>query len=907
MLMKTNVVIENEGKEENAMDRRKFLGQSALGTLLLARPWGNGLRSVQMERGAPTPGPIPEPHFPDRLHLFVWRNWELANADRMAKILGTTPENVLAIGVSLGLPAKPHLTEDQLRRIYITVIRQNWHVLPDDQLMELLGWDLQHYEYTLKEDDFLWIKLGLLKPRCERLRYEEPSVATQQRAAEIKRQVRETFGSAIGDPGEPAFQFVADLSSTRTPAMRNPASRPAGDEVNLSRGWSLRQPGEGAGIPSRVLEGFRSYLHSAFDCELVMVDEKALHAKVVDVKVDAGMGQEAGSFRVSVEREQIHVVGQDVAGVRQGLYYLQDQMEERQGPYLPMGSVQRATQLDPRYVYSYFALYGDPLMEANVDPFPEGFLEKLARVGVNGVWLQAVLRTMAPSKIFPEFGEGWETRLENLRKLVERAQNHGVKIYLYLNEPRSMPAEFFDKHPDIRGTHDARDSQYFALCTSTPEVREWLAESLAHVFSQVPGLGGIFTITASENLTNCYSHGQAQNCPRCSKRTGAEVIAEVIQTFRDGVRQSSSEAKVIAWDWGWGTDWIRNGADPAGIIERLPKDVALLSVSEWDSPVERGGFHTKVAEYSISVVGPGPRALSHWSLAHQRGLRAMAKVQWSATWEISAVPYIPVPNLIVEHCENLRKAGIQGLMLSWTVGGYPSPNSDAARAFHFSPAPDAESALRRVAERRYGKQAAPAILEAWRTFSRAFQEYPYGLAIYTIPTQHGPANPLRLHPTGYKACMMLFPYDDYKTWAGPYPVETVEKQFAKMATMWEPGLESFREALPRVPAYQRAAARKDLGIAETCHLHFRSVANQIRFYSLRTQWDSASSPDRARIAALMISIAEDEIRLARRQYIISRQDSAIAYEASNQYYYRPLDLIEKVINCKKVIEELRMS
>ena len=51
-------------------------------------------------------------------------------------------------------------------------------------------------------------------------------------------------------------------------------------------------------------------------------------------------------------------------------------------------------------------------MEADIDPFPDGFLEKLARVGVNGVWLQAVLRTLAPSKIFPEFGEGWETRLE---------------------------------------------------------------------------------------------------------------------------------------------------------------------------------------------------------------------------------------------------------------------------------------------------------------------------------------------------------------------------------------------------------------------------------------------------------------------------------------------------------------
>src|SRR5208337_1393221 len=159
----------------------------------------------------------------------------------------------------------------------------------------------------------------------------------------------------------------------------------------------------------------------------------------------------------------IRVSGSDLNGLRQALYYLQDQMESREGPYMPMGTVRRDTQLDPRYVYSYFALYGDPLMETDIDPFPEGFLEKLARVGVNGVWLQAVLRTLAPSKIFPDFGEGCETRLKNLGKLVERAQNYGVKIYLYLNEPRSMPAEFFDKHPDTKGAFDAHDAKYFAL------------------------------------------------------------------------------------------------------------------------------------------------------------------------------------------------------------------------------------------------------------------------------------------------------------------------------------------------------------------------------------------------------------------------------------------------------------
>ena len=42
---------------------------------------------------------------------------------------------------------------------------------------------------------------------------------------------------------------------------------------------------------------------------------------------------------------------------------------------------------------------------------------------------------------------------------------------------------------------------------------------------------------------------------------------EVIQTFRDGVRRASAQAQVIAWDWGWGEDWVRNGANCAKVIQ----------------------------------------------------------------------------------------------------------------------------------------------------------------------------------------------------------------------------------------------------------------------------------------------------------------------------------------------------
>jgi hypothetical protein len=194
------------------------------------------------------------------------------------------------------------------------------------------------------------------------------------------------------------------------------------------------------------------------------------------------------------------------------------------------------------------------------------------------------------------------------------------------------------------------------------------------------------------------------------------------------------------------------------------------------------------------------------------------------------------------------------------------------------------------------------MVEAWRQFSDAFREFPLGpLDVglsYIMPTQHGPANPLRVQPTGYRAAMMLFPYDNYKMWCGHHSPEKVRQQFAKMSLLWKDGLDTFKRALPGVPSHKKRLANLDLAIAETCYHHFQSAGNQIEFYMLREKTGDKTA------VARMRAIAEEELEVARRQFPIARDQSVIAYEASNHYYYTPLDLVEKVLNCRYAIREL---
>jgi hypothetical protein len=330
-----------------------------------------------------------------------------------------------------------------------------------------------------------------------------------------------------------------------------------------------------------------------------------------------------------------------------------------------------------------------------------------------------------------------------------------------------------------------------------------------------------------------------------------------------------------------------------------------MSVSEWSQPIVRGGIASTVGEYSISTVGPGPRAARHWALAKKRGLKTLAKIQANCTWEISAVPYLPVMNLVAQHCANLADADIDGLMLSWSVGGYPSANLQLVRCFDAEPRPTVTQALTQVAETRYGPDAAPEVLQAWSKFSAAFAEYPFHVALlYTGPLQCGPANLLYPEPTGYRATMVGFPYDDLDRWRAIYPAEVLAEQFEKIDAGWREGLALLQAAMSKADtATEQLNLREDATLAEAAGLHFRSAASQIRFIMARNALRSGILKEAERQTRIntIRQTAAAEIDTAKRLFTLTCRDSRIGFEASNHYYYLPLDLVEKVINCDYVL------
>lgn len=718
-------------------------------------------------------------YFPNRVYALVWRNWNLVEPERIAETIGADVNDINAMASSMGLkPAEP-ISLDFKKQIYITIVRRNWHLLPYNQLLTLLNISAEELQFSLKEDDFLFHKLGNLKPKCTPIVYSQPNENALERAKEIKELVQKNFNDSIAQPAEPLFNFVQELSSMTDLPKKSETSE--------------------------------------FD--------------------DEGL----------------------------------------------------------RFSYSYFGVFGDPLLDKDIDPYPEGLLARLAGKGVNGIWMHVVLNQLAPGgDYFPEFGAQHSERLDNLRNIVERARKYGIQVYLYMNEPRAMPKSFFEDRKEIAG---AREGDFIAMCTSTDMVLNWVRNSLTYVFQKIPNLGGVFTITASENFTNCVSHGKNKGCPRCSQRDYSDIIVEVNKAILEGVHKGNPDAKVIVWDWGWNG----HGFAP-DIITKLPESAWLMSVSEWAKPIERGGVSSEVGEYSISEVGPGPRAERHWALAKENGLKTVAKVQINNTWELSSVPWLPTLDLVAHHASNLAAIDIDGTMLSWTLGGYPSPNLEVAQQFTNHPNAEPDAVLNDLATRRYDERAAPFARKAWTAFSKAFQQYPHHISVlYNGPQQYGPANLLFANPTGYSATMVGFPYDDLDGWRGPYPREVFASQFDKVTKGWSDGLDFFEKVIHNSDDKENIALA-DFGIAKAAYLHFASVANQSRFIIARDSLlsNNLSAANKRNLKNKINTILNNEISLAKELFEIAKRDSRIGYEATNQYYYVTQDLIEKVINCEYV-------
>jgi len=718
------------------------------------------------------------PHFPASFMAVIWRFWGIVKTEKIAHILSASVEDIKRSASLMGLDPEIKACDIWLKRGYITIIRNAWHLLEYDQICTLLDWSEEKLAVVLKEDDFLWHKLGDMKPSLERPVYRPLTDEEIMEAEEISRLMK-SYG--VSDIKNNSFKFLDEF-------------------------------------------------YKESDVTFTLTD-------------DSG---------------------------------------------------------DLKFIYSYFALYGDPLLDPEIDPFPDALLQKYAENGINGVWLQGVLYQLTPYPFDFSLSKGWEKRIESLKKLVKRAARYGIKIFIYLNEPRNMPLSFFEKYPQFKG-HERGDG-FASMCTSVKEVRDYLYNGVYDLFSRVQGLGGFFTISYSENQTHCYSHstdnrnaGSFCNCPRCRERSFEDVVSEVNNIMARAAKAANPSARAIAWNWGWDTV----GDDkPEKIIKLLDKDIIVQATSERKLQYELAGVKSEVNDYTISLQGPGPVAKEAWKVCAETGHESSAKLQLNTTWEMPGVPFVPVFDLVAQHIINVKKEGVKHFHCSWTLGGYPSPVLGMVSELLKKDSPSLDDVTEYIMT-HYGKEEAETVCRAQKMFCAAYREYPFHIGVaYRAPQASGPKSPFFTEPTGYDATMVGFPYDCINGWRSVYPVEIFESQFRLL-------LEKWKEALDVLYSYKgkRTEMFDDiLNTAEGVLVHVATNYNLIRFTRSRNAY--LINKNEADKNTMLSALAGEEENVKHAMALFSR-DSRLGFEASNHYSHTMQDLKEKLLNiawCKKYYE-----
>lgn len=570
----------------------------------------------------------------------------------------------------------------------------------------------------------------------------------------------------------------------------------------------------------------------------------------------------------------------------------------------------------------YAPYFKDELLEEK-DFYPEGFLRDLLSHGFNGIWVRGVLRNLVKSTVFPEFGNQSEKRLKKLNYLIERCGRFGIGVYFYLDEPLCFAADdpFWGKYPEVKGEPGSSVmdnlSHTYAMCTSSQQTKDFLYGSTQRLFQEAPGLKGVFLITASEHHTHCYSHINLQlqeghldkptkiTCPRCSQRTPAEVIIEIISLVSQGAKAVNPEAEIIAWNW----SWSMYEEDPQSeIISKLPSDIILMV------DLERGGKkkvkidkqnekEIEIDEYSLSYIGPSERFLNSLKEAKKRNITCYAKIQLGTTLEIATVPNLPLIPNIYEKFKKLRKLEVKGILGGWNFGNFLTLSTFVVSRLSGQDFPEDENSFLHDVALDYFKDCDyKKVAIAWKKFCEAFEYYPFSMPfLYHGPITYAPVyswsleyfdKPMEFWPSCYFKGVQP-EGDRLEDCLGPFTVEEITTLFKKMFVIWKEGLDILIQGLK--PLNQHSI--EELSTAMIIYHQLRSTYNIFRFhqyrqYYLNNQSNTTRGEDYKR---LLYSIVEDEIKNLSACLDLVKQDNRLGFYAETQSHIYDAETINNSI------------
>ena len=604
------------------------------------------------------------------------------------------------------------------------------------------------------------------------------------------------------------------------------------------------------------------------------------------------------SYRVDVSPDAVTLTAGDDEGMRRAIYYFEDRVQAGD-----LASAVRRPWLRHRFSRCFFAptkrppLYTDELMD-DVDYYPDAYLNRLAREGVNALWITVTFRDLAATSFAPRSLDA-DRRLAKLASTADKLRRYGMGLWLFAIEPRRvMPGDPLEKsRPDLLRRLPNEDCS--VMCPSQPDTLRYLEESARDIFTRVPQLAGIVDITHGERSTTCLSNlsatgpgkyapwASADLCRDCDAAEPWRLHYAVCAAIVRGMRAGNPAAEMFSWYYQpfpqpQRLQWVK---DVAG---HLPDGVTFLYNFESGALLKQAGRVREGGDYWLSYAGPSGAFREIAAAVHEGGGRLAAKLQTGCGYEMATVPFVPVPGILYRKYREMRRLGVDSVMQSWLVGNYPGVQNAAAGELAFEDFRDGEDAfLIRIAAPEWGEHARE-VAAMWQAYSDAYSHYPLSNDMqYYGPFNEGVAWPLY-------ADVEMKPI--YPAWKPHFPTsgntigEALENHTLDEALMLMERMCDVPD--PRGLPARTDEQRRDVGLMRAVQLHFNSGRNMFEFYwnrreavvGSRLRGDFAAA---AGCVDRMSEIVAAECETAREMRALSAADSRLGFhsEAERHKYF----------------------
>ncbi|MBE5867067.1 MAG: hypothetical protein E7292_12905 [Lachnospiraceae bacterium] len=616
------------------------------------------------------------------------------------------------------------------------------------------------------------------------------------------------------------------------------------------------------------------------------------------------------AYDIEITAEGCTITANDTEGIRRGLIYLEDELQRREGPYLPLGRIARKPVINARITRGFFSPTNRPpkcideLMD-DVDYYPDEYLNRLAHDGTNGLWIYTYFSKLMPSMYFEEYGEDWEKRIVKLRRVVEKCKRYGIKVYVFGVEPAGMPPEMAEKYPDAAGEVAWWSGESY-LCTYSERGAGYCVEATKKLLELVPDLGGIIDITSGECVSSCkpvqgkeiYLDSQKEKiCTKCKNRSRGGVLAHTVELLQEGVRKSGAKGRFVSWTYdhrNWEKEEIRD------YIRNAPEDTMLMENFEDAGYCMQLGKMRQAIDYWLSYAGPSQMFEDAAQTALEHGKHMLAKMQVCCSHELASVPYIPVPGILFDKYAAAHKYRVEGIMQCWYFGNYPSIMSKVAGELAFTEDySDKRGFLEKIAGIYCGTSQAGQLADAWEYFEEGYKNYPINIMFsYYGPMHDGVVWDLALMPRNNplpRNWLLLDAPDGDRIGECLQSGHTLEEVIIltdRIKEQWERGIEMLPEHLP---ADQRT-------VAEALQLLFKSGNNILKFYQMRDVLGTEIG-DSEEILNAMEVIVDMEMENSRKMIALCRENQLLGYHSEAEgYKFFPEKLEDRMAKLRKLKE-----